>query len=166
MNRISRLVPMVVVIASSAFVTAPADAQSYVSITGCSVEPEEVFLAPGESTTLTLSVEGDNDFAWTTIVADGVVILDEEQRTSDVSFDYTYELIAAQVEDSITQTWWAVDVAGQKVGDPLCRATISLASAEIPVVGSTMLPVVVAATVLTMLGALLVVLRRRSPARE
>lgn len=166
MKRISRLVPVLVMLAATAFIAAPAGAQGYVSITGCSVEPTEVFLAPGESATLTLSVEGDDDWAWTTIVSDGVVIVDEAQRASDIGFEYTHGMVAAQVTDSITQTWWAVDVAGEKVGLPLCTATISLASDEIPVVGSTMLPVVVVAVVLVLLGALPMVLRRRSAPRD
>ena len=161
-----RLLPSLVVFAASAFVSAPAGAQGYYSITGCSVEPAEVFLAPGESATLTLSVD-EGAYAWTTIVSDGVVVLDELQPTSDITLEFTHDMFAAQVTDSSTQTWWAVDgLEGTKVGSPLCSATISLASAEIPVVGSTMMPVVLAGAALLVLGALLVVVRRRIPTQD
>ena len=166
MNRISRLVPMVVAVAASMLVTSSADAQGYLSIIDCSVNSEEIFLAPGESATFNLSVDGDGEWAWTTIVVDGVVTVDGAQRTSDIGVEFSYDLLAADVEDSVTQTWWAVDVGGDKVGDPLCTATVSLASAEIPVVGSTVLPVVAAATMLVLLGALLMVMRRRTAARD
>lgn len=166
MLKVRLLLPALVVFATSAFVSAPAGAQGYYSITGCSVEPAEVFLAPGESATLTLSVD-EGAYAWTTIVSDGVVVLDELQPTSDITLEFTYDMVAAQVTDSSTQTWWAVDgLEGTKVGPPLCSATISLASAEIPVVGSTMLPVVVAGAALLVLGALLVVVRRSIPTQD
>jgi hypothetical protein len=129
------------------------------------VNSEEIFLAPGESATLTLTVDGDDEWAWTTIVVDGVVTIDQAQRTGDIGIEFSYDLLAAAVEDYVTQTWWAVDTGGNKVGDPLCTATVSLASAEIPVVGTTMLPVAASAAALTLFGALLVVMRRRSPAR-
>jgi hypothetical protein len=84
MHRSHLLAPLLIAAAASMFLAAPAAAQSYVSITGCSVSPEEIFLAPGESATLTLTVEGDDEWAWTTIVVDGVVTIDEAQRTSDI----------------------------------------------------------------------------------
>lgn len=161
MHRRHRLVPSLIAAAASMFLAAPAAAQSYVSITGCSVSPEELFLGPGESGTLTLTVEGDNDFAWTTIVSDGVVTLDEVQRTSDSQLDFSHERIAVSIEDSITQTWWAVDAGGNKVGAPLCSATVSLSSGEIPVVGSTMFPVAAGAASLAILGAGILVTRLR-----
>ncbi len=163
MNRIFRLVPKVVVAAAFLFVPS-ADAQGYLSIAGCSASPEEIFLAPGESATMTLTVEGDSAWAWTTIVTDGVTTLDEAQTIGDFEVEFTHEAIAAAAEDSITQTWWGVDTDGNKVGDPLCSATVSIASAEIPVVGSTMLPAVLAGVTLLALGALLV--RRRTPLRD
>lgn len=166
MLKVRLLLPTLVVFAASAFVSAPAGAQGYYSITGCSVEPAEVFLAPGESATLTLSVD-EGAYAWTTIVSDGVVVLDELQPTSDITLEFTYDMVAAQVTDSSTQTWWAVDgLEGTKVGPPLCSATIGLASAEIPVVGSTMLPVVVIAIVLVLLGTLPMMMRRRASTRD
>jgi hypothetical protein len=166
MHRSHLLAPLLIAAAASMFLAAPAAAQSYVSITGCSVSPEEIFLAPGESATLTLTVEGDDEWAWTTIVVDGVVTIDEAQRTSDTGVEFSYDILAAEVEDSTTQTWWAVDSGGNKVGDPLCSVTVSLASGEIPVVGSTMLPVVAVAASLAAFGGTILLVRRRAPGRR
>lgn len=118
-------------------------AQSFVSITSCTVTPSEVAVAPGETGSFTLSVDNDGAWAWVTIVIDGKTMVDQAEERMDANVEFTHAQLDAEADDSVTYTWWAVDTAGTRTGDPLCSVTLSLASVELTVTrASDALPVV------------------------
>lgn len=170
MSRRLSLVCVLGSLAAYGFMTSPTSAQSFVSITSCTVTPSEVAVAPGESGSFVLSVDNDGDWAWVTIVIDGKTIVDQAEQRMGANVEFSHAQLDAEVDDSATYTWWAVDPAGARTGDPLCTLTISLATPELtvsrtddalPVVGFPGVPWTALAFVL--LGAGGAVRRRIAP---